>query len=366
MGDEFPVDFLGEMAYIGVMEGMIVIKRALLILALVLGTLLVVLTALYFWARSGTLAKDEYTRTRVFETVGEGIPNPEGVFSVMTYNIGYLSGMTNNRVLRPPETFFAANLDTFIDMLAQARPDVIALQEVDFASRRSYFMDQPGETARGAGYRFAAEAVNWDRRYVPFPYWPPRVQFGKIVSGQAVLSRFPIASHERVVLRRPPNPFYYDAFYLDRLIQVVRIEIGEKTLVVLNVHLEAFDRETREKQAREVLKVYRAYKNDFPVLLLGDFNCVPPGAPQKKDFSDEPGTDFTGEETMALFLGQEGLKQAFPAPGTERDFTFPADRPTRKLDYIFYSSASIAPVETRKPGLDSSDHLPLMLVFRFL
>jgi len=44
------------------------------------------------------------------------------------------------------------------------------------------------------------------------------------------------------------------------------------------------------------------------VLLLGDFNSIPLDAPQKKDFPDEPVTDFTNDKTVQFFLEDPGLE----------------------------------------------------------
>ena len=57
------------------------------------------------------------------------------------------------------------------------------------------------------GFLEGAYAVNWDKRYVPFPYWPPVVHFGEMLSGQGVLSKFPILMNKKIVLQKPEeNP----------------------------------------------------------------------------------------------------------------------------------------------------------------
>ena len=114
----------------------------------------------------------------------------------------------------------------------------------------------------------------------------------------------------------------------------------------------------REKQVKVVLKIYRSYKDDFPVLLVGDFNCVPPNASQKKNFADEPGVDYSNEKTIQCLLDEKSLKAADLVT-----FTFPTDKPTRKLDYIFYNHNKIALIKTSVPQIDSSDHLPVVMEF---
>lgn len=325
----------------------------------------VTLVIFYSWASSsaGVLPPGKLSEIIVFPGPPDQSEQPSGkgeVFTVMTYNIGYLSGMLNNLPIKTTKELFEKNMQTALQRLENVEPDFIGFQEIDFHSRRSFYVNQVQTIAQKAGYKYAAVAVNWDKQYVPFPYWPPSAHFGKMLSGQAVLSRWPILSAQRVVLEKPAgSPFYYNALYLDRLIQVVKIKIKESEIIVLNVHLEAFDRETREKQAGKVLEMYRSFEKDYPVLVIGDFNSIPPDAPRKNNFIDEPGMDFTDDNTIGLFLAEKSLSVAEPVT-----FTFPSDSPTRKLDHIFYNHDKITLIKSRVlEGIDSSDHLPLVMEF---
>lgn len=332
---------------------------SLTIPAILIFVLILVFVIFYFWANSGTQSRDKlseiitYADTPVLQETQE-------IFTVMTYNIGYLSGMTNNQpVKRPGKTFFDKNMEAFLQLLAEIQPDIIGVQEIDFHSQRSHYVNQLETIAKKAGYPYAAKAINWDKRYLPFPYWPPSVHFGRILSGQAVLSRWPILSSERIVLSKlKSKPFFYNAFYLDRLIQMAKIKIGSREFIILNVHLDDIDRETRENQAKRLLNIYRSYKDDYPVLLMGDFNSVPPDALQKKDFPDELGIDFRNDRTIQFFLEDSGLKAA-----DITSFTFPTANPTRKLDYIFYTHDKIRLIKVFVPGIASSDHLPTVVQF---
>jgi endonuclease/exonuclease/phosphatase family metal-dependent hydrolase len=332
---------------------------SLTILAILLFVLILAFVIFYFWASSGTQPRDKLSEIITY-TDTPAPPGTQEIFTVMTYNIGYLSGMTNNQpAARPDKAFFDKNMETFLQLLEEIQPDVIGFQEIDFHSKRSHYVNQLKTIAEKAQYKYAAKAINWDKRYLPFPYWPPSLHFGRILSGQAVLSRWPILSTERIVLSKPKSkPFYYNAFYLYRLIQVVKIKIGSRNLVILNVHLDAFDRENRENQAKRLLDIYHSFKDDYPVLLLGDFNSIPPDAPQKKDFPDEPATDFRNDKTIQFFLEDPGLKAA-----EITTFTFPTNRPTRKLDYIFYNHDKIELIKVFVPGIASSDHLPTVMQF---
>lgn len=337
-----------------------IIKMIVTVMSLIIAILILAAVILYYWSSSSSLGKEKLAEIKVFFNPAAVSQDENETFIVMTYNIGYLSGMNNNLPIKTTKVIFEKNMQTALQLLEDVKPDFIGFQEIDFHSHRSYYMDQLQTIAENAGYKYAASAINWDKHYVPFPYWPPSVHFGNMLSGQAVLSRWPILSAQRIVLDKPENnPFYYNAFYLDRLVQVVKIKIKEKNIILLNIHLDASDCQTRKKQARKVLEIYHSFNDNYPVLIIGDFNCVPPDAPQKKDFIDEPDTDFTGEETIELFLSEKSLSEAEPVT-----FTFPSNAPTRKLDFIFYNHDKISYVRSWVLNrINSSDHLPLVMKF---
>jgi len=337
------------------------LKIALVVFVIFIVFLISLPVIFYFWASSGSLPGNKRSEIIVYSDRIEP-PADRDVFTVMSYNIGYLSGMTNNMAVRTEKGLFEKNMKRFLQMLNKKKPDVIGFQEIDFHSRRSFYVNQMRTIAEKAGYKYGAAAVNWDKHYVPFPYWPPSVHFGEMLSGQAILSQWPILSAKRVVLQKPKNkPFYYNAFYLDRLVQAVKIKIKNRELMILNVHLEAFDWKTRENQAKKVLEIYRTFKDDYPVLLMGDFNCVPPGAAKKKKFKDEPEMNFSNEKTIIFFLEERSLKAADLS-----FFTFPSDKPDRKLDYIFYNHEKMILINVCVPEMDSSDHLPVVIQFSLL
>ncbi len=318
-------------------------------------TLGVIFAGFLFWASSSSLAEKDLTFIKQFSVGNTGI-SPD-TFTVMTYNIGYLSGMSNNLPVREDRQFYQSRLRRAVKLLNDLKPGVVCFQEIDFHSNRSYFVNQLDSLAVDCGFSFAAGAVNWDKNYVPFPNWPPSTHFGKVISGQAVLSRYPIVKQSRVVLDRPKtNPFYYDAFYLERLAQVVEIEIGKRTLIVINVHLEAYDREAREKQADEVAKIYLQYIDTYPVLLTGDFNSDPSFKPMQAD------------KTIAIILRDSRIQMAFStSQATEMKNTFSSQKPDMKIDYIFYNSNKIELLDrfVVESAGDISDHLPVAMKFRF-
>ncbi|CAA0247316.1 endonuclease/exonuclease/phosphatase family protein [Tenacibaculum maritimum] len=309
--------------------------------------LLFIASLLFFvWASSPTLDESEYEK--LINKKGDRLVGEDSVYSIVTYNIGYLSGMTNNLPVAKPKELFTENLARVLKETQKVDPDIIAFQEIDFDAARSYHVNQQDEIAT-LGYNHIAKAINWDETYVPFPYWPPSMHFGKVVSGQSILSKYPIKNHERVVLERvEDNPFYRDALYLERLAQVVTIQLEGKEVVVINVHLEAFDKVTRKKQLDTVIEIFKKYAATNPTILLGDFNSDP----------------TYKEPVIQKVFEMLDIGNAAFSPG-DYELTFDTKQPFERLDYIFYTKNTIAYVKGRvlKDFGEASDHLPVEMSF---
>ena len=326
------------------------------------------------WAQSSTMPSDTYATLTTYDAPGAA---PRDTLSVMAYNIGYLSGMTNNQPVERDSSLFTKNMSAVVDMLRASSPDIIGFQEIDFGAARSLKVHQLDTLGVRAGYSFGAQAVNWDVRYLPFPSDDPAFHFGMVQSGQAVLSRYPVVSHERVALQRTSRPFWNDAFYLDRLAQITEVAVGADTLTIINVHLEAFEEETREAQAEEVRRLVQDRLNTGdtentgraarPVLLMGDFNSVPPAA--REVLPEEERTAFATDETIARLLDGLSLQSAFPdsmyTGAPEAVATYPADVPTRPIDHIYYTPEHIEALDATvlNPPGPPSDHRPVQLRF---
>ncbi|MEO1095421.1 MAG: endonuclease/exonuclease/phosphatase family protein [Cyanobacteria bacterium J06638_28] len=329
-------------------------QRGLLLLAVLGGGSLMALVLFFLWASSGQYGSERYAELVSLDEFP--VLESQAEITVVSYNIGYLSGLTNNQAITRTQQLYDDNLATAIAALQEVQPDILALQEVDIDARRSFEINQVATIGQTLSYPQQAIAINWDKRYVPFPFWPPAAHFGAVVSGQAVLSHFPITAHKRLVLEKvESNPFYYNALYLDRLAQVAEMTIGDRTLIVINIHLEAFDTATRGNQTAFVRQLAETYAQEHPVLLLGDFNSalnrpeegtytIPQMVESAVFSSVVPVSDFTNAEQL----------------------TFPSDTPAYKLDYIFYTpeTLELLDVQVLTSAEQASDHLPLMAQFR--
>lgn len=321
--------------------------RALKYLIISLGVILTLTISFFFWSTQHNWEESRYVQINI-NSNAELLDTKQDSFLILTYNLGYLSGLTNNKEF-PGEELIKENQQLVKTNIDLVHPDIVALQEVDFDADRSYHIDQAKGIA-GNTFKYIANVVNWDVRYVPFPYWPPADHFGQVVSGQSVLSKFKLSDLERIQLSRiSTEPFWRDAYYLDRLAQVVKVELSGKELILINVHLEAWDKPTRQQQLEEVIELWNKYASDLPVILLGDFNS-------------DPGYK---EATISKLLNLPGVNTV-NLPASDYEKTYPSDAPTERLDYIFYNDK----LKCNKAVVVStfgqmSDHLPLLMNFSF-
>ncbi len=325
-------------------------KKIFWIVTLAIDLPLVLLVATFFYISGPRWAEADYDNTITYDD-SPGPDNPE-TLTVATYNLGYLSGMTNQQAVVRDRALLEANQATAISALQPLKLDVLALQEVDFDAYRSFHLNQQYALSKALTLPFAALVVNWDKRYVPFPYWPPQAHYQAVTSGQAVLSRYPIRDNQRLVLERvPTNPFYYNALYLDRVAQVTELDLSGQPLMVINVHLEAFDGPTRSRQTTFVRQLAERYAATMPVLLLGDFNS---------DLDRAAESEAGETPSIQILLDSPVLASAVPMQTNAA--TFPADSPQYSLDYIFYtpSTLTLRNWQVVEAAAQASDHLPVM------
>ena len=311
----------------------------------------------YFWGGSGSYRPSDNYKLVTFS---EDTTGKKDTLSVMTFNIGYLSGLANNNPVRTSFESNRANLDKAIDVIENLKPDFIAFQEIDFGSHRSYYLNQFDSIGIRCRYRMGAMAVNWDKNYVPFPYWPLSVQFGRILSGQAILSKYTLSTCQAIVLPKPvSNAFYYNRFYLDRLIQTSAVELpDDNKLLIVNIHFEAFDKATREIDSDVLIRYLHTIPVRMPYILIGDFNARPPyrGVSQNNERTIRNIIDFGLVPAV-----DEKIYTSDP----DRYNTFNSGDPVEKIDYIFYDPARIRKVDARvvKEMGEISDHLPMYMKF---
>lgn len=336
-------------------------KRTLGIAASVTGLLVVGAILFVLWATSGPISPDGLSETKQY-TAGTASPEQD-TFQVMTYNLGHLSRGDGHA----SDSAVAENLTGAADLLRRADPDVVGLQDVDFGAARTGFVHQLDSIATRLNFPVAVQDVSWNDRYVPFS-GGGSVRSGALVSGQAILSRFPV---RRSVRRELTSSQFasWRPFRRSPLIQITAVDIGGWPLVVMNVHFTGSDVDLREKQARNVNALYgRLAQQGFPVLLVGTLGSPVPG--QRAAGSGEARA-ANRDETIRIVRDGTNLRPAFSSEAAlvtgQSVGTYPAERPVKKLDFILYQPRLIVPTDTKIWCGDSvsrpSDHCALTMSF---
>jgi endonuclease/exonuclease/phosphatase family metal-dependent hydrolase len=154
--------------------------------------------------------------------------------------------------------------------------DILLLQEVDVRSKRSAYIDQVQWLLDHTYFDYAPYASMWHAQVVPSD------GLGRINTGQAVLSRWPILESERIQLPlRGDQDALTRYFYLRRCILKTRIALpGTGVFYALNVHLDAFSTDgTKKRQIDRVKEALDKLAGSGAIFVAGgDFNLIPPGS----------------------------------------------------------------------------------------
>ncbi|TMA59032.1 MAG: hypothetical protein E6J80_04190, partial [Deltaproteobacteria bacterium] len=157
---------------------MLEVAMTLAILLLLLGAVL--------WAGGGKTLHEPHGSGIVEAIPGalEASLPPPPELTVLSYSIAYGLNDSPSTGLPPgPATVYDC-LDAIIETIAASGADVVLLQEVDFASRRTYDIDQLHYIAEALGWGFVARVITWECRYLPYPFWPPWRHAGRLRAGQ--------------------------------------------------------------------------------------------------------------------------------------------------------------------------------------
>jgi endonuclease/exonuclease/phosphatase family metal-dependent hydrolase len=193
--------------------------------------------------------------------------------------------MDGGTMIRPAsKAIVETNLTEIADFISAEDWDVFFIQEVDTGSRRSYYIDETEWLSRGRETS-SAFAYNYLCDFVPFPF----PQFlGKVASGLLTLNAYIPREALRVSL---PVPFTWPVRTANlkrcMLVERVPVQDSDKELVLVNVHLDAYDEGAgREAQFREVVEfLNREYAKGNYCVAGGDFNQTLPGVPDDGIFA---------------------------------------------------------------------------------
>ena len=298
---------------------------------------------------------------------GKAVPKGETV-EILSWNVGYAAlGKDADFVMDGGGNVPPADKKTVTDNLqgiydtvhSRENVDIVMLQEADIDSSRSYHNDFRDTLSLTQN----AFALNYSCPFVPFP-WPP---MGTVHSGLLTTSDYEIGTAERISL---PCPFSWPlrTANLKRclLVTYMPVENSDKQLVLINLHLEAYDsgegKIAQTKQLKEFMQ--KEYEKGNYVIASGDFNQLFPG-------TEEIYPNTHPENWAVGMLEADSIPEGF-------SYVFDASVPTCRLlnqpynpedtvntQYYVIDGMIISPnvqieqVETLDEGFVYSDHNPV-------
>lgn len=216
------------------------------------------------------------------------------------------------------------DLDKIAQVIIDAQPDFVALQEVDF------------KTNRAKQYDLVTE-LGWRAKMAPL--YGRAMYYDGGEYGEGVLSK-----HTFLQTRNVPLPFI-PGDEPRAALEITTILPSKDTISFIGTHLDHLKADdNRLMQVKEINKAFAS--NAYPTILAGDLNAGPGSAPMN-----------ILDEMWSAAYKEDELK-----------FTFPSDNPVKKIDYVmFYPQHRWRVLET-KVIADSiaSDHAAYLVVLELL
>ena len=212
-----------------------------------------------------------------------------------------------------------ASMEQIAGYIVSEQPDIVALQECDWATKRSRAPHQNG-------VKFVNELAYHTGM---FGVYGKSINYAGGYYGIGLLSKYPILRFERVLL---PN----DGKTEQRSMLIADIELpGGKVITFVNTHLEVKTAKMRIEQVKFIEKYLKGRKNQL--FLAGDMNATP------------------DSKEMAM------LRENW-ADLTNTVFTYHTSKPEIKIDYIYTRpSENVELVNTAvKEDVKLSDHFPVI------
>lgn len=345
-------------------------KRIGLILLIVLGAAFLLVLCLLAYLTITDYRPDSIEALPLEGESSQKAPSVGESITVTTFNTGYSSlsetesfFMDGGEKVRPdsPE-LVEQNMAGILDFVKSQDSDVFFLQEVDRDSHRSYGIDQFDYYIENSDGLAGAFAINYKCGFVPYP-----VPFiGRVESGVATFSSLPIEEPQRIAL---PSPFSWpmSTANLKRcaLVSRVPLEGSDSELVLVNIHLDAYDDGSgRIQQTLETLDfAYGEYEKGNYVIIGGDFNQQFPAHPLElvEEGLWEPQSlgDYDIKEGWAFYDGGDTPtcrllnKPLDPSDGNTQFYIIDG--------FIISPNLKLESIETINLNFKNSDHNPVTM-----
>jgi endonuclease/exonuclease/phosphatase family metal-dependent hydrolase len=224
-----------------------------------------------------------------------------------------------------------SNLDGVAGLVKSTDADLVLLQEVDRRTNRSGRVDQVEVLQKSTKYdaAFAASLLSYDG--------------GEY--GIAVLSRGGIGYRSTIPLPVTPLQTRAGESHEPRVAQLVLAAVDAVNWYVLNTHIDPSDAQARAQEVGHIVEAIKLQRSEsVPFVVGGDFNSPP----------DDP---------VQQTLKNAGMRDAWSECGQGDGFTYPADAPAKRIDYLFLTGdlhcSAARVIDTR-----ISDHRPVLVTLK--
>jgi endonuclease/exonuclease/phosphatase family metal-dependent hydrolase len=213
------------------------------------------------------------------------------------------------------------NIDGLLDMEAiagiieESNADVVLLQEV----------------SRGWVINGSVDMLEWLSQRLAMPYVAGPTSGA--IWGNAILSRYPLLNAANEAL--PP-----DHLLLSRGYVRAEVDVGDGRLLLINTHFHQIQADSHIRQ-EQVDHLLAGWSGAPQTVIAGDLNATP-DAPEM------------------LKMSAAGLVDTATLFSPDPPFTFPADDPQRRIDYIWVTP-DLEISDFAVPHTTASDHLPIIL-----
>lgn len=235
------------------------------------------------------------------------------IIRILSFNI--LHGETMN------ENY---DLDVIAKVIIDADPHFVALQEVDYKTRRAQ------------NYDLATE-LGWRTKMIPI--FARAMDYDGGEYGEGVLSRYTFIQSRNV-----PLPYYPESEPRAAL-EIITVLPSGDTIAFAGTHLDHLeDERDRVAQAKRINEAFAGTK--YPVILAGDLNAMP--------------------GTTPINILEEMWTGSYDKLNPEP--TFPSNKPERKIDYVMYYPDDAWKVREARVICDTiaSDHCAYLVTLELL
>ena len=325
---------------------------------------------------------------------------PEITLRVMSLNMQFGAGPESREgkfLLHISKKEQDHNLNNIVNLIDEVNPDLVSLQEVEFGSSRTGYINQVLEIVQRlakkqqqqyhfetgtcldfdekrlknlwkiARFLYQEERSQWIFKKLDIDKQPLPKEETRLHFGNAILSRYPLTEkiHDFFI---PP---YWGPFMDFNIIRrkderksflVCRVnyhsEIAEKVpLFVYNTHLENNDGKNRRNQSKILYNKLNKRNNAHKILTM-DGNAEPLGA----EYELESGKQDESLERLLRHPGMRYFPGIYPQPDrapAQYFATFPSQQPIQILDTIL-TSEYLQIVNYRVHHAQVSDHLAVI------